>query len=168
MVVFPVLAVGIFWKFVSALFILVSILLILVILVQKGRGGGLSGAFGGGAAGGLLGSKTGDFLTWVTIGLVGVFLLLAVLLAKFYRPEISVADRGAAVPQRQNAPAQTPPATPETGAPVPSGEANAPAATAPTAAPTTPTPATGANAPVTRPVPTTPAAAPDSNKPAAR
>jgi preprotein translocase subunit SecG len=38
-------------------------------------------------AGGILGSKTGDFLTWVTITLVGVFLLLAVVMAKFYKPE---------------------------------------------------------------------------------
>ena len=75
-------------KLVAVLFVLVAIVLILVILVQKGRGGGLSAAFGGGAGGGLLGSKTGDFLTWVTIILVAVFLFLAVVMNKFYRPEI--------------------------------------------------------------------------------
>ena len=37
-------------------------------------------------AGNLLGSKTGDFLTWVTIVMVGVFLTLAVVMAKWYRP----------------------------------------------------------------------------------
>ena len=86
MTVLPLLAVGIIMKFVAVLFVLVSLTLILVILIQKGRGGGLSGAFGGGMASGLLGSKTGDFLTWVTIVLVAVFLTLAVLMAKFYRP----------------------------------------------------------------------------------
>jgi preprotein translocase subunit SecG len=75
-------------KLVAILFVLVSVILILVILVQKGRGGGLSGAFGGGMAGGLLGSKTGDFLTWVTIVLVAVFLTLAVLMGRFYRPHV--------------------------------------------------------------------------------
>jgi preprotein translocase subunit SecG len=40
-------------------------------------------------AGGILGSKTGDFLTWVTIVLVGIFLTLAVVMAKFYRPSDS-------------------------------------------------------------------------------
>jgi preprotein translocase subunit SecG len=40
-------------------------------------------------AGGLLGSKTGDFLTWVTIVMVAVFLVLAVVMGKFYRPEIT-------------------------------------------------------------------------------
>ena len=60
--------------------------LVLIILIQKGRGGGLSAAFGGGMASGILGSKTGDFLTWVTIVLVSIFLLFAVVLAKFYVP----------------------------------------------------------------------------------
>jgi preprotein translocase subunit SecG len=43
--------------------------------------------------GGLLGSKTGDFLTWVTIVLVAVFLTLAVLMGRFYRPQVG--DYGA-------------------------------------------------------------------------
>ncbi|MHC4104466.1 MAG: preprotein translocase subunit SecG, partial [Planctomycetota bacterium] len=63
--------------------------LILIILIQKGRGGGLSGAFGGAMASGILGSKTGDFLTWVTIVLAGVFLTVAVVMAKFYKPDVS-------------------------------------------------------------------------------
>ena len=74
---------------VSVLWVLCAVILILVILIQKGRGGGLSGAFGGGMASGILGSKTGDFLTWVTIALVGIFLSLAVVMAKFYRPTVS-------------------------------------------------------------------------------
>ena len=76
-------------KAVAVLFVLSAALLILIILMQKGRGGGLSAAFGGGMAGGILGSKTGDFLTWVTIVLVGFFLGLALLMAKFYRPTIA-------------------------------------------------------------------------------
>jgi len=40
-------------------------------------------------ASGILGSKTGDFLTWVTITLVGMFLILAVIMAKFYKPAVS-------------------------------------------------------------------------------
>lgn len=62
-----------------------GILLILIILVQKGKGGGLGSAFGGGSSS-LLGTKTGDFLTWFTIGLVVVFLLLSIVMAKAYRP----------------------------------------------------------------------------------
>src|SRR5437870_9436095 len=62
------------------LFIIVSIFLILIVLIQKGRGGGLASAFGGGGGNTAFGSKTGDVLTWATSIVFGVFLLLAVVL----------------------------------------------------------------------------------------
>ena len=102
---FPILAVSFIMNVVAVLFVISCVSLVLMILIQKGRGGGLSGAFGGAAAGGILGSKTGDFLTWVTIVLVGVFLTLAVVMAKFYRPDVS--DFGQAPPPRQELPAST-------------------------------------------------------------
>lgn len=84
---FPFLAAtGFFMDLLAVLFVISCIILILIILVQKGKGGGLSSAFGGGMASGLLGSKTGDFLTWVTIVFVGIMLTLAVVLAKYYKP----------------------------------------------------------------------------------
>lgn len=115
MTVFPVLAVSFIMKVVAVLFVICALSLILIILVQKGRGGGLSGAFGGGAASGILGSKTGDFLTWVTIALVGVFLTLAVVMAKFYRPSIIDFDEGTTPPA--TSPAE-PPRTPELPSPI--------------------------------------------------
>ena len=102
MTVFPLLAVGFIMKVVAALFVICCVSLILIVLIQKGRGGGLSGAFGGAMASGILGSKTGDFLTWVTIVLVGVFLTLAVVMAKFYRPDVS--EFGEDAPARQEQP----------------------------------------------------------------
>lgn len=86
--VFPLLAASFIMNIIAAIFLICAIALVLIILIQKGRGGGLGAAFGG-MAGGILGSKTGDFLTWVTIGLVGLFLTLAVVMAKFYKPTIS-------------------------------------------------------------------------------
>ncbi len=80
------LAVSFIMNIVAVLFVICCVSLVLMILIQKGRGGGLSGAFGGAMAGGVLGSKTGDFLTWVTIGLVGLFLTLALVMAKWYKP----------------------------------------------------------------------------------
>jgi len=85
----PLLAVGFILAITLVLFVVVSLALVLIVLIQKGRGGGLSSAFGGGMASGLLGSKTGDFLTWVTIVMVVVFLSLAVVMAKYYRPSVS-------------------------------------------------------------------------------
>ena len=99
MTVFPILAVSFIMKVVAAIWFLCAIALILIILVQKGKGGGLGGAFGGGMASGILGSKTGDFLTWFTIILVGVFLVFAVIMAKFYKPTVS--DFGQDQVQRQ-------------------------------------------------------------------
>ena len=63
---------------VAFLFIAVCILLILVILLQKGRGGGLSGAFGGVGGHSAFGTKTGDVFTWITVGLTFMFVLMSV------------------------------------------------------------------------------------------
>jgi len=106
MTVFPMLAVSFIMNVVAVLFVICCMSLILFILIQKGKGGGLSGAFGGAMASGILGSKTGDFLTWVTIVLVGVFLTLAVVMAKFYKP--SAASDYDATPQTQQQPLESP------------------------------------------------------------
>jgi preprotein translocase subunit SecG len=108
MTIFPMLAISFFANFIAVVFLICAVVLILIIMIQKGKGGGLGAAFGGGLASGILGSKTGDFLTWVTIAMVGVFLALAVVMAKFYKPGIS--DFGAGQPQpTQQLPAQQPP-----------------------------------------------------------
>ena len=67
-----------FEYFFMVLFIIVCCFLVLLVLIQKGRGGGLSGAFGGAGGNTAFGSKTGDVLTWVTSIVFGVFLLLAI------------------------------------------------------------------------------------------
>ena len=141
MTVLPLLAVGLLMKFVAVLFVLVCLVLILVVLMQKGRGGGLSGAFAGGMASGLLGSKTGDFLTWVTIVLVSIFLLLAVLMAKYYRPAVTYGRGATATTQQPVTGGQT--ATPQPGAseqPAPAVPSTTPPSgtTQPAAQPTAP------------------------------
>ena len=63
----------------AILLILICGFLILIVLIQRGRGSGLAGAFGGGGGGGgAFGAKTGDVLTWITVVVAAVFLLLAV------------------------------------------------------------------------------------------
>src|SRR5256885_12936660 len=66
-----------------ALVLIVGIFLILLILIQKGRGGGLASAFGGAGGNTAFGSKTGDVLTWATSIVFGVFIVLAVALNLF-------------------------------------------------------------------------------------
>ena len=55
----------------------ISALLILVVLLQRGRGGGLAGAFGGLGGQSAFGTKAGDVFTKITIGLVTAWVLLA-------------------------------------------------------------------------------------------
>ena len=126
MTVFPLLAVGFIMKMAAALLVICAVVLILIILVQKGKGGGLGGAFGGGVAGGILGSKTGDFLTWVTVVLAGLFLTLAVLMAKFYKPTISDYDVAPTVGQQAIPAEQQVPQQPLTPAETESSDINLP------------------------------------------
>ena len=96
-----ILAAGFWMNLVAVFFVLCGLVLMLVILMQKAKGGGLGSAFGGGGAGGLLGTKTGDFLTWMTIVLAGLFLMLAVVMAKYYRPAVPEAPPAVEQPAEQ-------------------------------------------------------------------
>jgi preprotein translocase subunit SecG len=73
--------------FLTIVFMVVCVLLIVVVLLQKGRGGGLAGAFGGVGGHSAFGAKTGDVFTWVTVGLAGMFVLIAVFGNYKFRPE---------------------------------------------------------------------------------
>ena len=69
-----------FWTL-FAVFVALSFCMIALIVMQKGRGGGLVNALAGsGGPNSILGNKTGDVLTWATSIMFGVFLLLAVTL----------------------------------------------------------------------------------------
>jgi preprotein translocase subunit SecG len=67
--------------------ILVSLTLILVVLLQAGKGGGLAGAFGGGGGVGAVfgGQAAGDFLTKMTRYLAVGFMLTSLTLAMISR-----------------------------------------------------------------------------------
>lgn len=88
--------VGFFFWLLLILFVVVSLFMILLILIQKGRGGGLAGAFGGAGGNTAFGSKTGDVLTWTTSIVFGVFLLLAILLNLLANARQAELNRGAA------------------------------------------------------------------------
>jgi preprotein translocase subunit SecG len=78
----------------ATLFALLAILLMGVILLQRGRGVGLAGAFGGAGGNTAFGAKTGDFLTWATIVIAGVFLVTSILLNYAFRPQTAVSRAG--------------------------------------------------------------------------
>lgn len=68
--------------FVQIIYTLITVVLILVVLLQAGRGGGLGTALGGGASQSVFGGSGGaDFLARLTQGLAIGFMVCAVYLA---------------------------------------------------------------------------------------
>src|SRR4029453_14253726 len=65
---------------------LLSIFMVLVILVQRGRGGGLTGALGGMGGQSAFGTKAGDVFTRITIVVAALWVLLAMAALKVLNP----------------------------------------------------------------------------------
>lgn len=59
--------------------VVTSLFLILLVLIQRGRGGGLAGAFGGMGGQSAFGTKAGDVFTKITVGVATFWILLCVL-----------------------------------------------------------------------------------------
>ena len=67
------------------LFLLCAVILVLLVLIQRGRGGGLAGAFGGPGGHSAFGTKTADVFIKATAVLGAIFFLLAVVTALVMR-----------------------------------------------------------------------------------
>ena len=138
---------------------LLSVFLILVILVQRGRGGGLTGALGGMGGQSAFGTKAGDLFTKITIAVAAIWILLSMAALKVLNtgPATAALRQGSGAPVRPGTEAakdedKTPPPI-SAGEKAPPASDGKPAATVPAA---------------TRPASTTtPAAATDSVPPAA-
>jgi preprotein translocase subunit SecG len=146
---------GIAFTLLTVLFIVVSVALVLVILVQRPQGGGLASAFGGGGGTDTaFGGRTGDALTVATVAVFSVYLLLAI--------GLNIFNRAPAKEEAPTAVSETAPAAPATQEvpmtpiqmPADQPAAAQPETVAPSAAPAP------APAPAAATVPSTPAAAP--------
>ena len=71
---------GVLTNIFNTLIILVSIFLICLILIQRGKGGGLAGAFGGVGGSSAFGTKAGDTFTRITVVTASIWMLMAMLL----------------------------------------------------------------------------------------
>ena len=141
--------------------VVAGVLLVGIILLQKSKDEGLGLAFGAGVGETLFGSRAGNVLQKITVGLAVVFLLntsfLCVLYARTTTPSLvdklpagSPAAQGAAPANRM------PTAMPGAGhqpAPVPVEQPTAPA---PVEQPAAPAPVAPAPAPTPAPAPATP------------
>jgi len=95
----------------------VCCLLILVVLLQRGRGGGLTGAFGGAGGTSAFGAKTGDLFTWITVVVATVFVGLSVA-ANFVFDDSAPSRPAAVSTTAPAAPSPTQPGLPVGGGPV--------------------------------------------------
>jgi preprotein translocase subunit SecG len=72
--------VGVLTAVFNTLIILTSLFLVFLILIQRGKGGGLAGAFGGVGGSSAFGTKAGDTFTRVTVITASIWILMAMLL----------------------------------------------------------------------------------------
>jgi preprotein translocase subunit SecG len=70
----------------NILILLLSGLLMIVILIQRGKGGGLAGAFGGAGGSSAFGSRAGDAFTKITLYMAAVWVLLIMIHVKVAQP----------------------------------------------------------------------------------
>ncbi len=119
MVTFPLIAaIGqvIFQLLLSAM----AVFLILLVLVQRGRGGGLAGALGGMGGSSAFGAKAGDVFTRVTIVAAAIWIVLCMVATQIGPSSDSLLDTGTAESTAPSSlgvgPALTGPATEEDGA----------------------------------------------------
>ena len=112
---------------ITILHIVVCLLLIVIVLLQTGKGADIGAAFGGGSSQTVFGSAgPGGFLTKITTAVAVVFMITSIGLAYFssHRPGSSIMKEQ----PRKTAPAP-PPAPVEKGTPIaPTQPAPAPAA----------------------------------------
>jgi preprotein translocase subunit SecG len=63
--------------------------LMLVVLIQRGKGGGLAGAFGGAGGSSPFGSRTADQFVRITLWLAGVWVLVIMIHVKVVKYDVS-------------------------------------------------------------------------------
>lgn len=77
-----------FWAHLLNLLIIgLALFLMLVVLIQRGKGGGLSGAFGGAGGSSAFGSRAGDAFTRITITIAAIWVLLIMIQVKIVKNE---------------------------------------------------------------------------------
>src|SRR5882724_10190580 len=70
----------------NILIVLLSLFMILLVLIQRGKGGGLAGAFGGVGGSSAFGSRAGDLFTRITLITAAVWVLLIMIHVRVVQP----------------------------------------------------------------------------------
>lgn len=126
--------------FLGFMLVATSIFLILLVLIQRGRGGGLAGALGGMGGQSAFGTKAGDLFTKITIGVATFWILLCILSINVLGTQQSLfsTNLGAAAPESMEGlgtteavPSDEPISTDETGPSIPAPEPDSDASQTP-------------------------------------
>ena len=81
----------------TGVLIVVSLVLMFIVLIQRGKGGGLAGAFGGPGGSSAFGSRAGDAFTKITLYLAAIWVLIIMIGVKtFARPDAPPGEAKAA------------------------------------------------------------------------
>ncbi len=114
-------------------YVVICFFLILVVLLQQGKGADIAGAFGGGSSQTAFGARGATtFLHKLTTGAFVGFVVISMLLSIIEaRPKSSVIQKLPPVPAAQKAPAPVPPGQPAPAQPAQSSSQTAPAAVPP-------------------------------------
>lgn len=67
----------------------IGLFLMLIVLIQRGKGGGLAGAFGGAGGSSAFGSRAADAFVKITLYLAAVWVLVIMIHVKVVKYEIS-------------------------------------------------------------------------------
>lgn len=77
----------------NVVIVLISLMLMFIILIQRGKGGGLAGAFGGAGGSSAFGSKAGDTMMKVTLYLAAAWVLIIMIHVKVAKAD-GASNRG--------------------------------------------------------------------------
>ncbi len=72
----------------NALVLGLGLLLMLIVLIQRGKGGGLAGAFGGAGGSSPFGSRAADQFVKITLWLAGVWVLVIMIHVKVVKYDV--------------------------------------------------------------------------------
>lgn len=72
----------------NAVVLAIGLLLMLLVLIQRGKGGGLAGAFGGAGGSSPFGSRAADQFVKITLWLAGVWVLVIMIHVKVVKYDV--------------------------------------------------------------------------------
>jgi len=114
-------------------FVVTSVLMCLVVLMQRSKQEGLGAAFGGGFTESVWGAQTSQVLVKATVWLAALFFIFSISLARLYSHRAAMMEKGSPMQQELMKPVAPATSTTPAAAPTPAATPTPVAPTAPAA-----------------------------------